>query len=106
MADSSDDGIPAWQRATQHCSEASTDAKATSSGGTDEGGEVGGPATEDALTIARRFLDDKKVKDEPRAKKVAFLKSKGVEDDHIQKLLGDADEAVRPHSPKGQDAPY
>ncbi|KAM3512442.1 hypothetical protein MY11210_003932 [Beauveria gryllotalpidicola] len=85
MSDSSDDGIPAWQRTSQPNSPA---------GSTDAGADAGSPTAEDKLTIAKRFLDDEKVKNEPRDKKVAFLKSKGVEDDHIQKLLGDTHETA------------
>lgn len=94
MADSSDDGIPAWQRASEQSSATSSSAEATPAASTDTGSDAGSEASsaaaEDKLTIARRFLDDENVKNEPRDKKVAFLKSKGVEDDNIQKLLGDA----------------
>ncbi|OAA47492.1 peroxin Pex14/17-Penicillium chrysogenum [Beauveria brongniartii RCEF 3172] len=90
MSDSNDDGIPAWQRTSKTKSPASSDTEATTTASTD----AGSPTAEDKLTIAKRFLDDEKVKNEPRDKKVAFLKSKGVEDDHIQKLLGDTHETT------------
>ncbi|KAM3483923.1 hypothetical protein MY8738_002677 [Beauveria namnaoensis] len=92
MSDSNDDGIPAWQRTSN--SPTSSDTEATPAGSTDAGSHAGSPTTEDKLTIAKRFLDDEKVKNEPRDKKVAFLKSKGVEDDHIQKLLDDTHETT------------
>ena len=95
MSGSSDNGIPAWQRATQDCSETSSDTGASPAASTDDGTGARSPATEDKLTTARRFLDDEKVKNESRDKKVAFLKSKGVEDAHVQKLLGDVHETVR-----------
>ncbi|KAH7112771.1 peroxisomal membrane anchor protein conserved region-domain-containing protein [Dactylonectria estremocensis] len=44
---------------------------------------------EDKLEVARRFLDDEAVRDAPREKKVAFLKSKDIDDAGIQTLLGD-----------------
>ncbi|TQW00075.1 peroxin Pex14/17-Penicillium chrysogenum [Cordyceps javanica] len=94
MGDSSDDGIPAWQRTPPHNSAASPDAElippASNDAGGDTDSDTGSATTEDKLLVARRFLDDATVKNEPRDKKVAFLQSKGVEDDHIQKLLGDA----------------
>ncbi|KAJ3491077.1 hypothetical protein NLG97_g5663 [Lecanicillium saksenae] len=78
MGDSSDEGIPAWQRASEQSSTGSSSAaEATPAASTEAGSEA--------------------VKDEPRDKKVAFLKSKGVEDAHIQELLGDAPETVRLH---------
>ncbi|KAM3439074.1 hypothetical protein MY4824_002878 [Beauveria thailandica] len=90
MSDSNDDGIPAWQRTSKTKSPASSDTEATTAASTD----AGSPTAEDKLAIAKRFLDDEKVKNEPRDKKVAFLQSKGVEDNHIQKLLGDTHETT------------
>lgn len=105
MSDSGDDGVPAWQRATQDCPETSSDAGATPAASTDDGTDARSPATEDKLTIARRFLDDENVRNESRDKKVAFLKSKGVEDAHVQKLLGDVHETVRLHTAKAMLPP-
>ncbi|OAA65073.1 peroxin Pex14/17-Penicillium chrysogenum [Cordyceps fumosorosea ARSEF 2679] len=90
MGNSGDDGIPSWQRAPQSTSVASPGAAATQAASTDAGGDAGNPSADDKLAIARRFLDDEKVKNEPQDKKVAFLKAKGVEDVHIQELLGNA----------------
>ncbi|KJZ78843.1 hypothetical protein HIM_01616 [Hirsutella minnesotensis 3608] len=45
------------------------------------------PAEPDQLEVARRFLDDDEVRGASRHKKVQFLKSKGIQDDDIQKLL-------------------
>ncbi|KAL7928683.1 peroxisomal membrane anchor protein conserved region domain-containing protein [Trichoderma chlorosporum] len=47
----------------------------------------------DKLEVARRFLDDDAVKAAPRDTKVDFLKSKGVEDEDIEHLLGGLEEA-------------
>lgn len=66
MSDESDtpsSGIPEWQKTAEDSS------------------------VEDQLTVARRFLEDDDVKTQPRDKKVAFLKAKGIEDGDIEKLL-------------------
>lgn len=76
MSDSDDDkatSIPAWQR---DAPEPKKDDEPQ-------------PA-QDHLETAHRFLEDDNVKDEPREKKVAFLKGKGFEDGDIEKLLGPA----------------
>lgn len=39
------------------------------------------------LDQAKQFLEDPAVRDSPREKKVAFLQSKGVEEEDIEKLL-------------------
>lgn len=44
---------------------------------------------EDKLSVARRFLENETVRDAPRDQKIAFLKSKDVADDDIEKLLSD-----------------
>lgn len=80
MSDSSNDAkpaaaIPSWQTAS-----ASETPKPT-------------PAA-DKLEVARRFLEEDTVKSEPREKQIAFLKTKGVSDDDIEKLLGDAPAAT------------
>lgn len=46
-------------------------------------------AQSDKLEVARRFLEDDAVKTAPRDVKIAFLKSKGVEDEDIQFLLSE-----------------
>ncbi|RSL99685.1 hypothetical protein CEP52_009613 [Fusarium oligoseptatum] len=45
------------------------------------------PSDEDSLTVARRFLDNDAVRHAPHDKKVAFLKSKGIDDADIEALL-------------------
>lgn len=91
-ASNDDGGIPAWQHPSETNSTPVTDGDADSDAGSDAGHEA--TATEEKLIIARRFLDDENVKNEPRDKKVAFLQSKGVEDQHIQTLLGIANDTV------------
>lgn len=81
-------GIPEWQRGG--------DDNATAAAA------AAGRAEEDQLAVARRFLEDEEVKSATREKKVAFLKAKGIEDDDIEKLLGEAEpsqsaSAVRHH---------
>lgn len=44
-------------------------------------------SSEDSLTVARRFLDNDAVRHAPHDKKVAFLKSKGIDDADIEALL-------------------
>ncbi|KAJ4312276.1 hypothetical protein N0V84_010008 [Fusarium piperis] len=44
-------------------------------------------SSEDSLTVARRFLDNDAVRHAPHDKKVAFLKSKGIDDADIETLL-------------------
>lgn len=80
MSDSSSDAkpsaaIPSWQTAS-----ASETSKPT--------------AAADKLEVARRFLEEDQVKSESREKQVAFLKTKGVSDDNIEKLLSDTPAAT------------
>lgn len=73
--------VPAWQQ------EASAEATA----------KVEQPPQQDdadqQLEVARRFLDEEEVKTASRGKKAQFLKSKGISDDNIEKLLGKSDQA-------------
>ncbi|KAJ6440813.1 sphinganine-1-phosphate aldolase BST1 [Purpureocillium lavendulum] len=83
--------IPSWQR-----DGAGTSNTSGSSDGDDDGRAPPSDAQpEDQLQVARRFLEADEVKTASRDKKVEFLKSKGVEDGDIQKLLGE--------SPSSQD---
>lgn len=81
MSDSSGDdkaaAIPSWQAAS-----ASSDAPSTAT--------TPDKQTEDTLAVARRFLQEEQVQSAPREKQVAFLKTKGVSDEDIEKLLGEA----------------
>ena len=83
MSNSDDDqqasGIPEWQRAKQSASDApATPAAASDS---DDG---------DTLAVARRFLDTDEVRSSSREKKAEFLRTKGVSEEDIQKLLAES----------------
>lgn len=60
-------------------------------------------SSEDSLTVARRFLDNDAVRHAPYDKKVAFLKSKGIDDADIEALLADDEPSSAPEvRPLGQ----
>ncbi|KAF9878537.1 peroxin 14 17 [Colletotrichum karsti] len=86
MSDSDDSnsssGIPAWQREQQQDSEPKLDAEPASQETTEE------TPAEEKLDIARRFLQDDEIKNEPREKKEEFLTSKGLTSTEIEELLG------------------
>ena len=71
--------IPAWQR--------SSPTEASSSISTAPNPEK--PRVDEyTLEAAQKFLDDETIRKEPRDRKIAFLKEKGLENDAIQSLLG------------------
>lgn len=84
MGDSDEDvkqtaSIPSWQQA------ASTPAEDSSSQ----------PATRESIVEkARKFLEDKEVKESTREKKIEFLRSKGLEEVEINELLGQDNHSV------------
>ncbi|UNI16189.1 hypothetical protein JDV02_002650 [Purpureocillium takamizusanense] len=83
--------IPSWQR--DRDSAAAADADATG-GGSDSHHQNQAPSTnarpdEDQLQVARRFLEADEVKTASRDTKAEFLKSKGIGDGDIRKLLGE-----------------
>jgi hypothetical protein len=80
MSDSDENpAIPSWQRNT---APDDTDAVASS--------ETATIATaDDQLDVARRFLQDDAVKNEPREKKAGFLREKGIDEEDVQKLLAE-----------------
>ncbi|KAH8175261.1 peroxisomal membrane anchor protein (Pex14p) conserved region domain-containing protein [Sarocladium implicatum] len=72
--------IPSWQRNTSSDSSSAADAAS----------ETASTATvDDQLEIARRFLQDDAVKNEPQEKKAEFLREKGIAEDDVQKLLAE-----------------
>ncbi|KAK4060250.1 uncharacterized protein Triagg1_10835 [Trichoderma aggressivum f. europaeum] len=75
------DGVPKWQLNALGDNATPDEAQPQQSSDTDK------------LEVARRFLDDDAVKTAPRDTKVDFLKSKGVEDEDIEHLLGGLEEA-------------
>ncbi|EEP81575.1 predicted protein [Uncinocarpus reesii 1704] len=81
MANSKVPSIPSWQLAANRNAEetqASSSVEKQSSPSTDK----------TLLEQASQFLQDESIKDAPIDKKIAFLESKGLENDDIQKLLG------------------
>lgn len=93
-------GIPAWQRTTspatptgEHESapeqqeEDSATPVAEEAMSAEDDGELPSPSL---LEQASRFLDDATIRDAPREKKVAFLQSKKVASEDIERLLGPA----------------
>ncbi|KAL6821198.1 peroxisomal membrane anchor protein conserved region domain-containing protein [Trichoderma sp. SZMC 28015] len=81
---SSSDGVPKWQlnAPSDNADTAAADASQSQQN-----------SDTDKLEVARRFLDDDAVKTAPRDTKIDFLKSKGVEDEDIEHLLGGLEEA-------------
>lgn len=95
--------IPSWQRASAESSvakpleaeqpqtaeqpEDSTTPIAVAPTPTED--DVDEPESTSLLDQARRFLEDSTIRDAPREKKVAFLESKGVNAEDIERLLGD-----------------
>lgn len=77
--DSQASGIPEWQRAKQSASDAP--ATPTAASDSDNG---------DTLAVARRFLDTDEVRSSSREKQAEFLKTKGVSEENIQRLLAES----------------
>ncbi|KAK2810597.1 hypothetical protein FQN50_002854 [Emmonsiellopsis sp. PD_5] len=75
--------IPSWQLPAGN---AASDATATSAN--TETDKADSPSKETLLEQASRFLEDESIRDAPTDKKIAFLESKGLQNDDIQKLLG------------------
>jgi hypothetical protein len=94
--ESNDSGIPEWQRgAAQSDSDSASDSASDS-----VDADTAPKPTEDALDIARRFLNDDEVQSASREKKEAFLKAKGIEDGDIQKLLDETADSSPSTSPE------
>lgn len=71
--------IPAWQRTSiNHAISSPHLAQESTAAQTDEY----------TLEAARKWLDDKAIRNEPRDRKTAFLKDKGLQNETIQSLLG------------------
>lgn len=94
--------VPSWQRAQPEeneptaaassptATETETETQAQAEVETQPETEVTASVPEeDSLEVARKFLDDDAVRDAPWDKKVAFLKTKGIDDVGIKTLLGD-----------------
>lgn len=76
-----DSGIPEWQRSQEDTEDSSTTTNEDSTTTTDE----------DRIRVARRFLDDEKIKTSPRESKIAFLRGKGIDEADIKELLGEVE---------------
>lgn len=86
MGDSDEDtkqtaSIPSWQQAASRPA-------------SDSGSET--PLTDSNLERARQFLQDEEVRNASREKKVDFLKSKGLEEEDITKLLDESTQTTTP----------
>ncbi|KAK2777712.1 hypothetical protein FQN52_002989 [Onygenales sp. PD_12] len=75
--------IPSWQLPAGNAPSDTTAAPANT-----ETEKADSPSKETLLEQASRFLDDESIRDAPTDKKIAFLESKGLQNDDIQKLLG------------------
>ncbi|KAF6821354.1 peroxin 14 17 [Colletotrichum sojae] len=82
MSDSDDSrsGIPAWQREQQSSAAVPQLPEPASQDAT-------GDAPEDKLEVARRFLQDDEIKNEPTERKEEFLRTKGLTSSEIAQLL-------------------
>ena len=70
-------GVPSWQLQSK-----SADAKG------EEQPAPESPSRDAAIEQARKFLEEDEVRDASTDKKIAFLESKGLQNDEIEKLLG------------------
>ncbi|CAG9973365.1 unnamed protein product [Clonostachys byssicola] len=76
-----DSGIPEWQRSQEDTEGGSKTTNEDSTTTTDE----------DRIKVARRFLEDEKIKTSPRESKIAFLRGKGIDEADIKELLGEVE---------------
>ncbi|KAG9786569.1 hypothetical protein ABEF93_005587 [Exophiala dermatitidis] len=97
--------IPEWQKTTHQPSPSSEESASSSSDQPSSSGQTTGADAANNLTSelslleqARKFLDDDAIREAPRERKVAFLQKKGLSADHIDTLLGSADEQTSSHS--------
>ncbi|CRK20862.1 hypothetical protein BN1723_012175, partial [Verticillium longisporum] len=98
MGDSDDDkssGIPSWQKRDQSEQPSSESSSATQDPSSDSS----------PIEVARRFLQDDEIKDASRERKLEFLKTKGLEEADIEKLLGPADTTTTTATPAQDQEP-
>lgn len=91
MSDSSSKpaSIPSWQRQSGTTSTDQSSPSSPSSSPSPNSDDAGASTNrEDLLTQADKFLQDESIRDSPTDRKVAFLESKGLNSDEIDKLLG------------------
>lgn len=74
-------GVPSWQREAapeeEKKAEEKVETKATKE-----------PSRSELIESAKKFLEEDEVKDATTDKKIAFLESKGLENEEIEQLLG------------------
>ncbi|KAI1923951.1 hypothetical protein LOZ66_004263 [Ophidiomyces ophidiicola] len=92
MADTKRPSIPSWQLAAK--TESSSE-----EGETTAPKPVSPPDEATLLDQASRFLQDESIRDAPTDKKIAFLESKGLKKEIIQKLLGESVPEVKQQEP-------
>ncbi|KAF2839715.1 hypothetical protein M501DRAFT_1003160 [Patellaria atrata CBS 101060] len=91
MSDLKKNAIPSWQRSTPIAT-ASPENKQNPTTDSVSDGEVSTKTNSSSLEssslveTALKFLEDPSIRNEPRAKKVEFLKTKGLSDTEIEKL--------------------
>lgn len=75
--------VPAWQRRTDAADREKDEEE------DEEASKTSKPLVQsEKIRIARRFLEHDDVKSASREKKVAFLRSKGINDEDVEKALG------------------
>ncbi|PWI66689.1 hypothetical protein PCL_04827 [Purpureocillium lilacinum] len=97
--------IPSWQRDAATAASAGGDDGASASDSDSGQTPTDAQQPEDQLQVARRFLEAEEVKTASRDKKAEFLKSKGIEDGDIQKLLGEPTTSQQKHDENSSAVP-
>ncbi|GJN68313.1 hypothetical protein PLIIFM63780_001505 [Purpureocillium lilacinum] len=97
--------IPSWQRDAATAASAGGDDGASASDSDSGQTPTDAQQPEDQLQVARRFLEAEEVKTASRDKKAEFLKSKGIEDGDIQKLLGEPTTSQQKHDENNSAVP-
>lgn len=108
-------GIPSWQRAqpttpspsstSEQEPKPESQAESPPAAGTEESTtDVSQSDSASLLQQASTFLEDPTIRDAPREKKVAFLQSKGLQSEDIEKLLGKQEDASVDLSKDGERA--
>ncbi|KAJ5646986.1 hypothetical protein N7490_003358 [Penicillium lividum] len=86
MSDSKKPSIPSWQRQSSSSGDQSLSQIPSPSPSSDDAPAP--TSREDLVNQAARFLEDESIRESSTDRKVAFLESKGLNPDEIQKLLG------------------
>ncbi|OJD17923.1 hypothetical protein AJ78_02028 [Emergomyces pasteurianus Ep9510] len=78
--------IPSWQ--LQHSDKAASNSTTSSGSPIADTTKTESSPKETLIEQASRFLEDESIRDAPTDNKIAFLESKGLQNEDIQKLLG------------------